>query len=118
MAYFDGRPRYEIDDLGFRYRNPETGVAFSFSCANAPDVADVTLSIDVPRSPAFALEADIEANALAVELDLDYAPFGEDFAKENTTAHASLVDASSDFFELPSDMLERIWRWNMQREAV
>ena len=117
-AYFDGRPRYEKDGPGYRYSNPETGVAFSFFCADAPDVVDVALSIDVPRSPAFALEADIEVSALATELDLEYAPFADAFATENSAAHATLVDGSSDFFELPSDMLERVWRWNMQREAL
>jgi WD40 repeat protein len=125
-GHFARRRHFTTQGDVFRYANPDTGVSFSFACAD--DLAAITLSVEVPRAPFFALEAEIEANALIAELDLhenDPEDGGEplaalvrDYARENADAHAPLVEGETELFELPTSVLMSAWRWNLQRRAL
>jgi WD40 repeat protein len=127
---FAGRPEYTSDGNTIRYSNPDTGAAFSL--VRLPDGTGLTLLIDVPAPPFFGLEAAGEVGALAAALDLEAADhaaeeegsgFSEsamirEYARANAAAHSGLIEAGSDFLELPTGVLLAAWRWNRQRAAL
>lgn len=145
-AYFAKRPHYQIQREAQQafYSNEHTGVYFAFEVGRNEDEDDrpdtlieagVTFYLNYFRPHVFALEAERELTAFVQHFGLavedpqvdgmgrgDYSPEG--FFKGWNAGNAvgvrtgvaqNVVDGSR---TLPSAELERIWRWNMESEAL
>src|SRR5262249_28028635 len=119
-AHFRSRPRFSVAGGCARYDNADTGVSFEVRLEDGA----LTLELEVPRPPCFALEAALALEASAAELGLQ--PEGDDgelpfdlaraYEVANAAAHTSLVDSGEEPIELSDELLERAWRWNFGRE--
>lgn len=121
------------------YYNGGTGVYFHVRHLAPGDGADaapagaVVFSLNLYRAPVFALEADLELEALVGALDLavadphadgiegdvyDRTGFLRGWTLANRAAHAAAIADGDTPRMLPGPTLERVWRWNYERERT
>lgn len=135
--YFSGRPHYEVSESQAFYENSDTGVYFTFELLEPTDdeggLAGIAFNLNYFRPHTFALEALPELEAFAAE----FRPAVEDpqvegmeegtFSAEgflsgwsagNRFAVRAILSQQEDHevFTKPADELERIWKWNYQRQ--
>lgn len=118
------------------YYNGGTGVYFHVRHLAPGDAAPfgaLVFSLNVFRAPVFALEADLELEALVGALDLavadaqadgiagdvyDRTGFLRGWTRANRAGHAAAIADGATPRVLPGATLERVWRWNYERERT
>ncbi len=114
-AHFGRRSRFAVDGGRARYDNVDTGVSFSL---RFEDERALTLEIEVPRPPCFAVEAELVLAVSGVDLEAERDDLAGGYEAANAAAHAALVDSVHDVIEVSDRLLDRAWRWNFGREDI
>ena len=138
--YFSNRKNYQINASQAWYENEDTGVYFSFDYNDKTEEKkldnseyDFSFSVNLFRPHFFALEAANELSAISEQFQLtledqqieDVKTFSaQNFVtawnKSNESAYKSLLSESLEetFYVLPTDILQRIWQWNYQKNKL
>lgn len=143
FKYFSERPLYKCEEGQAWYGNEDTGVYFLFELTDEPpaegdrgELYPVALNINFFRPSYFIHEAEPEVTAFVKHFDLVvYDPqmegMGEgEYSSEklisgwnrgNEFGYQAILREpkdNPDIFHLPTDTLERVWRWNYRRSAL
>ncbi len=142
IAYFEGRTNYSITESQVWYQNEDTGVYFVFEDNSKTDEQDeedpaagfpILFNMNYFRPSYFAAEAEPELTATVehfamsvfdpqfdgMETDkYDPAGFLSGWNKGNEAGYASFLKNQQACRSLPSTQLERIWRWNLERNKL
>lgn len=142
LQYFKGRPHYKAEGEQAWYQNEDTGTYFCFEYADRatsdpPDEGEsgypLSFNINFFRPTHFAKEAEPEVTAFVRHFDLlvddpqvdgmgngpyDPAKFLTGWARGNKCGAQAIQqhERSQTIFTVPSAELERIWRWNLERD--
>ena len=140
--YFSQRPHYEVSDSQVSYQNEDTGVYFLIDYNEAeeedPDVISSTasLSLNYYRPHVFGLEAADEIQSLiehfgfSIHDPQNQGMGDEPFTKEgflrawnhgNEFGYSAILrgeNAPQRLFTFPTNGLESIWRWNLQKTSI
>jgi hypothetical protein len=144
VRYFDGRPRYEMQESQAWYSNEDTGVYFAFEHGDQADDSDsegesegelspVAFNLNYFRPHAFGLEAEPEVAAFVDAFDLTVhdpqmsgmgdAEYSRDgflrgWNAGNEFAHRALLaqNPTHPYLTLPASQIETYWRWNFERD--
>ena len=114
-----GRGRYRVSPGRAEYENDQTGVTFTV------ELDPLAIRVPLPSSPAFGLEAEVEARAMTEALGLASVSaepgrptrFLEAFTRENRAAHRGIAEHEKSWAvrALPYATLVGAWQWNVQR---
>jgi hypothetical protein len=141
--YFYKRPHYKLNGSQAWYENEDTGVYFSFEFKQTDDSEEedqpgfpVSLNINYFRPSYFILEAEPEVTEFVKAFDLTvFDPqtdgMGEgEYSKDllisgwnhgnqwGTAAYLQSPDRPKEILTLPSAILQRVWKWNRERESL
>lgn len=142
QSYFSERPLYEVTEDQVWYQNECTGVYFSFDFNDTPSEDEdeveysVAFNMNFFRPHFFALEAEPEVTQFVERFgcqihdpqndgmeDGPYTPEGflKGWNHGNEFGCSAILNQEQDvgkIFTKPKDELERIWRWNYQKEEL
>ncbi|MFT3807264.1 hypothetical protein [Arenimonas sp.] len=140
--YFRRRPHYRLEATQAWYENQDTGVYFHFDLQQADDGDEgehypVAFNINYFRPRHFIREAEPEVRAFIQHFDLLVADFQTNGMGEGEYASEKLLAGWDHGNELafsvvlgkgegerpnvlhqPTEVIERVWRWNLDRERV
>lgn len=131
-AFFDGRPRYNMHGDDAVYENDDTGVYFLFQYS--AEERSVAFNLNYFRPHFFGLEAAPEVEAFVQAFDcaiqdpqnegMGDGPFSVDgflrgWNAGNRFGYRAMLSRDQPELQVyPTAELERVWRWNLAREAV